>query len=278
MPERIMVPTGVGRLAVDCQGSGSPVVLWNSLFVDSRSWGRLVPLLPPGRRLVVITGPGHGASGDPGRRYDLAACAVAATEVLRELGIRRPVDWVGNAWGGHVGIRVATSHPEALRSLVTISSPTHPLPPAARAQMRLLLLAHRVVGPARFIVDAVVDAMLAPATRAGDAAAVELLRSCMVDADPRLLRNAVTSISLHREDLAPLLPRLDVPTLMITGADDQGWTPAQMRTATEQVPGARGAVVPEAAYLPPLEQPAAVARLLAEFWTEVDARSPGVRR
>lgn len=277
MVERIESRTNVGRLRVDVHGSGSPVVLWHSLFVDARSWQRLLPLLPQGRRLLVITGPGHGTSGDPGTRYDLAACARAATEVLDDLGISESVDWVGNAWGGHVGIHAAAAFPDRLRSLVTISTPVQPLGLGERVQMRGLLLAHRAVGPARFIVDAVVDAMLAPATRAADPEAVDLLRASVTASDRRMLRNAVTSISLHREDLSPLLPRIALPTLMITGADDRGWTPEQQQAAILLVRDGRAAVVPDAAYLAPLEQPASVAALLVGFWSDVDADAHGGR-
>jgi len=278
MTEHTEASTSVGRLTIDLYGSGSPVVLWHSLFVDARSWKRLLPLLPGGRRLVVITGPGHGRSGDPGTRYDLAACARAATEVLDHVGISERVDWVGNAWGGHVGIRVAAAYPDRLRSLVTISTPVQPLGLGQRLQMRGLLLAHRAMGPAPFILDGVVDAMLAPVTRSEDPGAVSLLRNSVAEADPRLLRNAVISISLHREDLSPLLPRIEVPTFMITGADDEGWTPAQLEAAIGAVRDGRAAVVSDAAYLPPLERPAAVAELLSGFWSEVDADAQGVQR
>ena len=37
------------------------------------------------------------------------------------LGLTDPVDWVGNAWGGHVGIRLATG--ARLRTLTTIGTP-----------------------------------------------------------------------------------------------------------------------------------------------------------
>lgn len=278
MSERIFARTGVGTLAVDVRGCGAPVVLWHSLFADERSWQRLLPLLSLDRRLIVISGPGHGASDDPGTRYDLAACADAATEVLGHLGVAEPVDWVGNAWGGHVGVRFATSHAHLIRSLVTISSPIQALSHGERFQMTSLLVAYRVIGPARFIVDAVVEAMLAPATRLRDPEAVELLRASVSNADRKRLVNAVRSISLGREDLAPLLPRIEVPTLMITGADDRGWTPAQQDAAIAHVPDGRAAVTPNAAYLAPLEQPREIADLLAAFWIAVGAAPDGATR
>jgi len=65
-----MIETLVGRLTVTVLGDRGPTaVLWHSLFVDERSWRGMLPRLAKRRRLVVITGPGHGASSDPERRY-----------------------------------------------------------------------------------------------------------------------------------------------------------------------------------------------------------------
>ena len=80
--ERHRVPTRVGSLAVRVRGEGPPAVLWHSLFLDERSWQRVEEDLAGDRRLVIITGPGHGTSTDPGHRYSLDDCAAAAGEVL----------------------------------------------------------------------------------------------------------------------------------------------------------------------------------------------------
>jgi pimeloyl-ACP methyl ester carboxylesterase len=85
--------------------------------------GRVRGPLAEERRVIGINGPGHGSSADPGRRYTLPECADAAAQVLDALGVVEPVDWVGNAWGGHVGILFATAWPRRCRSLVTIGSP-----------------------------------------------------------------------------------------------------------------------------------------------------------
>ena len=67
MVERHTIETRVGPLAVRVVGDGPTAVLWPSLFMDERSWERLLPTLSGDRRLVVVNGPGHGASGDPGQ-------------------------------------------------------------------------------------------------------------------------------------------------------------------------------------------------------------------
>ncbi|MDQ6686274.1 MAG: alpha/beta hydrolase [Actinomycetota bacterium] len=261
-----MVQTIVGSLAVRVRGLGPPVVLWHSLFVDERSWGRVESELAVGHHLVLITGPGHGTSSDPGRRYPVEECAEAARTVLDHLGISAPVDWVGNAWGGHVGARFAATWPARCRTLVTIGTLVQALNVRERARTISLLLAYRLLGPAGFIQDGIVDVLLSAKTRAHDPEAVELVKDCIANADRTRLRNAVVSISLQREDLASHLPRISAPTLFITGADHHGWTPQQARTASQLLPQGSSAVVADAAYLVPLEAPGETVQLVRQFW------------
>ena len=278
MVEKEFIETTVGRLTVHVSGTGSPAALWHSLFVDERSWQRVTGELARDRRLIVITGPGHGESGDPGRRYTLRDCARAAVEVLDALGVTEPVDWVGNAWGGHVGVLVATAYSHRVASLVTMGTPVQELNATERRRMRLLLGAHRLLGPAGFIADGLVETMLSPATRVGDPEAVALVRQTFVEAGRRGLRNAVVCISLRRENLIELLPDVTVPTLMITGEQHSGFTPAQAASAAAALPDGRLALVPDAAYLVPLEQPEAVVGLVRDFWASTMTQAPESHR
>src|SRR5215475_5450263 len=103
-----LVSTDLGRLHVRRTGAGPPVVLWHSLFVDSRSWGPLVDVLARDRTVYAIDGPSHGKSEAVRRDFTFKEVVRAAEQVLDHLGLTEPVDWVGNAWGGHIGIRLAT--------------------------------------------------------------------------------------------------------------------------------------------------------------------------
>src|SRR6516165_8809849 len=121
------VSTCIGQLHVEQAGSGPPAVLWHSLWVDSRSWGPLVDAFAAHRQVSTIDGPGYGLSSPIDRDFTLDDCVRAACEVLDQLGITEPVDWVGNAWGGHVGITLAAAQPHRVRSLVTIAAPLLPV-------------------------------------------------------------------------------------------------------------------------------------------------------
>lgn len=261
-----MIPTGVGDLEVRVVGDVGPptALLWHSLFVDSETWVRVERSLAEGRRLVLVTGPGHGASSDPEHRYTIDDCAEAVRSILDHLGIEEPVDLVGNAWGGHVGIVFAARYPGRCRSLVTVGTPVHGYSTSGRIQTSLLLLMYRIFGPRRFLVNAVVEALLSERTRADDPEAVAITRDGFTRAGG--LVNAVISISLRRPDLTSMLPDVKAPSLFVTGSDHPDWTPDQARAASRLLPEGSVAVLEDSAYLGPLERPDEFAGLVREFW------------
>jgi pimeloyl-ACP methyl ester carboxylesterase len=275
-----LVPTRLGRLAVRGTGSGPTAVLWHSMFVDSRSWDRVTSTLGQERRLVLVDGPGWGGSDPLTHRTTMAECALAAEELLDALpglGLadEGPVDWVGNAWGGHVGYRLAGTRPDRLRTLVAASAPTFPLPPARR---RLLaVLSHvvqraGVVGPLR---SAVARAQLTAGTRATDPEAVDLLHRCLADADRRSTAGTLRSFVVGRTDLGDELRRSPVPVLLVAGDDRGDLSPEQARDSARSCTDARAVLVQGARTVIPLERPQEFAAAVLGFWREHPAgRAP----
>jgi len=267
MDERHIIETTVGPLAVRVVGEHpATAVLWPSLFMDGRSWDRVLPHLVQDRRLVIIDGPGHGGSGDPGHRYTELDCVSAARQILNRLAPTGPVDWVGNAWGGHVGLKLAAAHPTQCRSLVALGTPIAALTRAERRRTYPLLAIHGVLGPIELVLSGVTEVLLSRHTRASDPDAVALVRDSLTRADRRMLRNAVRSISLNRQDLTSRLPLIAAPTLIVTGSDHAGFTPVQARAAARLIPNGHAAIVPDAAYIVPLEAPETTATLIRDFW------------
>src|SRR5690348_8929515 len=108
-PSPNFVSTDLGRLHVRRTGSGPPVVLFHSLFVDSRSWGPLVDTLAKHRTIYTIDAPSHGRSEAVDRDFAFDELVDAAQQALEHLGLTESVDWVGNALGGHIGIHLAAA-------------------------------------------------------------------------------------------------------------------------------------------------------------------------
>jgi pimeloyl-ACP methyl ester carboxylesterase len=247
--------TEVGELAVYEHGSGPATFFWPSLYVDARSLDALVAELAGARRCIVVDGPGHGGSSGPTPGSDLFTCARAAIQILDELGVEQ-VDWVGNAWGGHVGVIAAVEFPQRISSLAAIGSPMQPLEPKTRFLSRLLLVM-LALGLDDTVGGLLAKAMLSPS-------ADESLRAQVRESVKRAtnLSGAVRGISLGRPDLVPLLRRVSCPTLFVAGADDAMWSPSQAAEHAARLPHGRAETLPGAAHLGPLERPRELAALL----------------
>ena len=266
-----LVQTRLGRLAVRSYGDAAapPAVLWHSMFVDSSSWARVVPTLSEHRRLVVVDGPGYGDSDELAAVTTMTECADAALDLLDGLDLPL-VDWVGNAWGGHVAYQFDCAAPGRLRSLVAISAPPQRLPMRDRAKVSLLRPVLATAGPVPFLLDLVAEAQLTDFSRAADVQAVQVIRDSMRRQSRRSLSTTVASFVIGRRDLTRQA-RLGTAPALFVATDDRGeWGPREADAAAAARPGARALTVSWARTLVPLEQPAVLARRIVEFWTEVE--------
>jgi pimeloyl-ACP methyl ester carboxylesterase len=269
MTQPRLVQTRLGRLAVREYGQGAVAVLWHGMFVDSSSWSRMIEPLSRHRRLLVVDGPGYGASDELARVTTMTRCAGAAADLLDGLGITEPVDWVGNAWGGHVGYELDAAHPGRIGSLVAISAPSECLTPRQRMKLRMLRPVLRAAGAAPFLVAIVAEAQLTDYSRAADPDAIAVIRDSMRRQSKRSLSTTFASFVIRRRDLKTALCAGTAPALFIASDDRGEWTPALAKATAGQRAGARSTTVSWSRTLVPLEQPAALAREIVAFWEEL---------
>lgn len=261
------IATELGELAVHVVGDGPPVVAWHSLFVDSRSWSRLIPLLP-NRRFYLIDAPCFGESDRLVKPVDVSACTRAAAQVLDALApeLGGPVDWVGNAWGGHVGIELAATRGDLIRSLVSISAPTFPIPASLRIKIHLLLPMYRMFGARGPVRSTIMATLLTDRSRTHDADAVELIDRCLADSAGAAVP-AIATCVLNRTDLRWAAREIGCPTLFVATDDRGEWTADQARPIVGQMRSASLRSVAGARVIPALEQPEQLAAHILDFWT-----------
>ncbi len=268
------VMTRLGPLHVRTTGAGPTALLWHSLFVDSTTWTRVEPALAGHRRLILVDGPCHGTN--PPARGPLTPddCVGAAVDVLDHFGVAEPVDWLGNAWGGHVGILFARAHPDRCRSLVAIGTPVHALTRADRWQTRMLAGFYRIAGP-RPLVTWLVDAHIGPRAKTEDPEGFAIVADAFRRADRRGMYDATRWFSIRRQDLTPVLHRLDVPVLLATNRDDPLWTVADARAAAGRLRRGGLVILPGEGHIGPLLQAApTVAEVVTAFWHDPDMTLP----
>jgi pimeloyl-ACP methyl ester carboxylesterase len=267
-PSPNFVSTDLGSLHVRRTGTGPPVVLWHSLFVDSRSWGPLVDALAGDRTVYTIDGPSHGKSEAVLRDFTFEELVVAAEQALDRLGLTEPVDWVGNAWGGHIGIRLATG--SRLRTLTTIGTPVHGFTLGEKLTKGWPLVEiYRFKGPNIFIVKQLFESLLGSESIAAQPEQADTIMASFRDADRKGMFHAMRSMMLHRTGIEDLLGSIKVPTLVMPVRDDvTGWRPDEARRTCAAIPDCRVEEVAGTGHISPLLiDRERIVRLVTEFWT-----------
>ncbi len=267
------ITTEHGSLSARVVSGPPPVaVLWHSMFTDSRSWDRVVDELSAERTLVLVDGWAFGDSADLAHKLPdfIEHCARAGVAVVahvqQALGVG-PVDWLGSAWGGHVGLQLAADRPDLVRTLVTVSAPVKAASPAMRRQVRLLLPVYRTIGMKGPVRRALLEGMLTEHSLRSDPKAVEALVGPMSRPNRRAIARTVHCGILNRRDLATAATLVRCPTLMIATDDRGEWTRDECAAASATMQDGHPAVLTRSRALPSLECPAELAHLVTDFWT-----------
>src|SRR5690349_23565845 len=266
-PAAEFVSTDLGRLHIRRTGDGPPAVLWHSLFVDSRSWGPLLEQLARHRTVYTIDGPSHGKSDAVARDFTFEEVVAAAEQALDSIGVTDPIDWVGNAWGGHVGIRLATGR--RLRTLTTIGTPVQGFTVREKlAKAWPLVGMYRLGGPTPVVVKLLFDSLVGRDALAAQPDQAAAVTASFRDADRDGMYHAIRSMMLKRTGIEDLLASVTVPTLVMAVRDDvTGWRPDEARRTCVAIPDCRVEEVAGTGHVSPLLiERDRIQRMVTDFW------------
>jgi pimeloyl-ACP methyl ester carboxylesterase len=241
------VNTSVGGFTVHSveYGSGDEcIVLIHGLSGSSRWWARNAPELADGYRVVIPDLVGFGRSARPTLR--LPGIPAAADLLVDWMGARRlrRAHVIGHSMGGQVAIHLAAEHPERVKRLVLADAAGIPRAITARALARLA-------------------AEASPLWRWGDPRFLPVIARDALIAGPLTLVRSLTQIM--RDDVRPLLPRIEAPTLIVWGEYDSLVPLSHAGEMREAIPDARMAVLRAASHNPMVDRPADFNRLVLRF-------------
>jgi 3-oxoadipate enol-lactonase len=250
-----------GPLAFEDVGGGFPLVLLHAFPLNATMWAPQLPALMNGCRCLAPDLRGFGASPVAGpHTMDQYADDVAA--MLDALGIERAVI-AGLSMGGYVALALWRRHRERIRALVLADTRATPDSPEAAAK-RVELMAVAREGGAAAVAERQIVALLGTTTRAKHPEIEEDVRGLILRAPVEGIVGALDAI-MHRADSTPLLPTIDVPTLIVVGAEDTITTPAESQAMHAAIAGSRIEIIEGAGHLSNLERPAAFNTVVSEF-------------
>ncbi|MFI4988670.1 MAG: alpha/beta fold hydrolase [Alphaproteobacteria bacterium] len=244
---RIAVPGGA--LDVLSSGEGPALVLLHSLLIDRSAYDLVVPALARSRRVLSVALPGFAGSTPCGPEVEDYADMVAAA--LAALPLGRGAALLGNGFGGFVAIALAARHGALFERLVLVDTAAG-FPPAGREAFRVM--AEKVAqGGMAAIAGIAASRIFHEAYLAAHPEAIDERRAVLERLDPAAFVTACRA--LERVDLAPVLPSIRHPTLVIVGELDAATPVALARQLAAGIKGAEFVLLPACGHCPPLEQP-----------------------
>ncbi|MET9422060.1 4-carboxymuconolactone decarboxylase [Streptomyces sp. NPDC006540] len=234
------------------------LVLGPSLGTTWHMWDRQIAELSERWRVIRYDLPGHG--GAPA--YPAASVGDLAERLLAtldQLGVQR-FGYAGCSVGGAVGIELALRHPQRVATLALVAASPR-FGTADEFRQRGVVVRTNGLDP---IARSAPERWFTPAFAAAQPAIVEWAVQMVRTTDPGCYIAACEALAAF--DVRAGLGRVQVPTLVVVGSEDQVTGPAEARTLVAGIPDARLALVPGASHLAPVEQPAAVTDLLAHHF------------
>ena len=230
-----------------------PVLLIHGYPLNNMLWDLQVGDLSDVARLIAPDLRGFGMTDPTEPPYSMGMFAEDCAALLDQLGLTGPVVVAGLSMGGYVAFEFCRRYPERVAGLLltaTWAGDDDQDVKKARNEAADKAIAEGV-GP---IVEGMLPKLLAPANYENQPDLVQFAREMMLESSVEGVVGALAAMR-DRPDSSPDLPGLDVPTLILHGAEDQLVPLAKAEAMAAAMPQAQLVVVPNAGHLPNLENP-----------------------
>ena len=209
---------------------------------DSRSWRRQVDGLADEFTVLAWDAPGCGRSSDVPESWRMPEYADALASWLRSAGIERP-HVLGLSWGSSVALELYRRHPQVPASLILASAyagwagSLSPAETAARLES--------VLAAADLPLEEVLEAL--PGVLSASAPPTLLQELTVMWADNTGSRKPggyrAMAHSMAEADLRDVLPRIEVPTLLLYGELDERSPLHVANELNQQIPSSQLVVI-----------------------------------
>ncbi|HYK65642.1 MAG TPA: alpha/beta fold hydrolase, partial [Patescibacteria group bacterium] len=234
-----------GRKLVFVHGAGS----------NGHTWHRQIDAFGAKHSPIALDLPGHGRSaGVEGLRTvsDYADFVAAFLDALKI----RSATIVGHSMGGAIAMDLALRHRDRVDAVVlSCTAAKFNLTPDRIEGLRAIAMGR---APQAFTTDA-----YSPKTIKEN---FDLIREGWMEqikTDPRVRYTDIVACS--QVDLRDAIAKIDKPTLVIAGADDQGTTPADAQLIADKIRGATCKLIADAAHMANRERPAEYNAAIEQF-------------
>ena len=230
---------GLG-IAFERVGSGPPLVLLHGGLSDGREWRGQLDGLADEYTVVAWDAPGCGRSSDPPDSFRMPDYADCLASFIDALDLGRP-HVLGLSWGGTLALELYRRWPRLPRTLLLASAYAGwagSLPEDVVGE-RLDGMLRELERPPEQFVRGFIPSLL---TEHAPAEMIDDLVAIMSDFHPSGCRPMLHAMA--EADLSDVLPRIDVPTLLLYGDADVRSPLHVAEELRDQIPDSTLVVIP----------------------------------
>jgi pimeloyl-ACP methyl ester carboxylesterase len=254
------------EIGYDDVGTGMPVAFIHGFPHNRTLWAPQVSALVDRARCVALDLRGFGESSRNGP-FTIDQYADDVAMLLRLLGIERTVV-VGLSMGGYIAFAFWRRHREMVRALVLADTRAGADTEEARTKRRALIDLARSRG-SEAVADGQIVGMIGKSTRDKRPALIDGVHRMLSSASVDGISGALDAM-MGRIDSTPTLATIDVPTLVVVGAEDVLTPVSEAEILHDAIRGSRLEVIEQAGHVSNLERPAAFNHVLSEFLASLD--------
>jgi pimeloyl-ACP methyl ester carboxylesterase len=259
------------RIAYERAGAGPPLVLLHGYVGDGpTTWRPQLQGLGDDFTVVAWDAPGAGRSSDPPESFGMAGYAACLAGFVERLGLGRP-HVAGLSFGGALALALCRRH-AALPSTLVLASAyagwAGSLPAEVTDQRLRQAMVLADLSPAEFV-GTLLPTMFSEAT---PPESVDAFEASMLGFHPVGFRAMARASA---ENLRDVLPRVDVPTLLVHGGQDVRAPLPVAEDLHTAIPGSTLVVLPDAGHVCNIEAPEAFNQAVRSFLQSPGGRWPG---
>lgn len=244
------------RPGLTVRGDGPPIVMIHGFTQTKACWGPFAEDLAEDHQLLLLDAPGHGDSS--ARMADL----VDGADFLAQTGGRGT--YLGYSMGGRFALHIAIQHPALVERLILISTTAGIDDDAERSRRREAdeTLATHIedIGVEIFVDEWLAQPMFS--SIAVDASLADFRKANTASGLASSLRLAGTGT---QSPLWALIHELNMPVLVIAGANDEKFVALARRLVEMIGSNAQLEIIPVVGHSAQLENPARTATIVREW-------------
>ena len=245
------------------EGQGEPLLLIHGFPLSSELYKPQRAAFANRYRLITPDLRAMGRSDVPTNgNYSMDVYADDLVALLDHLGISM-ITVAGLSMGGYIVFALMRRHPEHVKGVILMDTKAGPDTEEGRAGRRKMAEQARAEGAAA-IADVMLPKMLTERTRNEQPELAAFMRDMMAATPVEGIVGALDALA-NRPDSTDTLAQIQVPTLVIVGAEDTLIPPSEAEKIQAGISGSQLVVVNGAAHAANLERPDEVNQALESF-------------